>query len=110
MKGAALKLAALMLLGSAIITACSTSKPVVVTPTGQVLVTEQPPPAKQEFAGTPPPGESYVWAQGYWMHTDNRWVWVPGHWQARPTATATWVPGHWDKAVNGWVWTAGHWE
>jgi YXWGXW repeat-containing protein len=109
MRGNALKLAALMILGSATIMGCSTSKPVVVTPTGQVVVTQEPPPPKQEVIGTAP-GASYIWVQGYWMHTDGRWVWVPGHWQARPTVTAIWVPGHWDRTPNGWVWTPGRWQ
>ena len=110
MKGDRLKIAALMVLGSSMIVGCSSpKKPVVVAPTGQVIVAEQPPPLKQEAVGAPP-GDSYVWTQGYWAHTDTRWVWIPGHWQMRPTATSTWVPGHWDRTVNGWVWTPGYWQ
>src|SRR5438045_3858722 len=96
-------------LGGLLLTGCPSHHPVVVTPTGQVVVTEAPPPVRQEVVSTPP-SAGYVWIQGYWTHTNNRWVWTPGRWQARPTTTATWVSGHWDRTVNGWVWTPGHWE
>ncbi|MGN6554851.1 MAG: hypothetical protein ACTHLW_14180 [Verrucomicrobiota bacterium] len=46
------------------------------------------------------------------MHTNQRWVWMPGHWEARPTMGATWVPGQWNRDPDnrGWIWTPGHWE
>jgi len=109
MKRKAMRLLLLVGLGSFALTACETSRPVVVTPTGQVVVTEPPPPPRKEVVGTPP-GAQYVWVQGYWTHTDNRWVWIPGHWQVRPTATSTWVAGHWDRTPTGWLWSRGHWE
>jgi hypothetical protein len=109
MKREVFKLLAVIGLGGALIMGCSTQKPVVVTPTGQVVVTEAPPAPRREIVGTAP-GASYVWVEGYWMHSDNRWVWVPGHWQIRPTATAVWVPGHWNRTINGWIWTPGQWQ
>jgi hypothetical protein len=110
MKGDALKIAVLMVLASSMISGCSSQKqPVVVAPTGHVIVNEPPPPLKQELVGTPP-GDSYVWVQGYWTRAEGRWVWVAGHWQTRPTATATWLPGHWDRSASGWIWTPGLWQ
>jgi hypothetical protein len=109
MRRDAVRAMALLGLGGLLISGCATSRPVTVTPTGQVVVTEPPPAPRKEVVGTPP-GAQYVWVQGYWTHVDNRWVWIPGHWQVRPTSTATWVPGRWDRTVTGWVWTPGHWE
>jgi hypothetical protein len=85
--------------------------PPTVTTTRTVVVTEEPPPSRTEVEGTAP-SETAVWIQGYWMHTDERWVWMPGHWESRPRANAVWVPGHWDKNPDGkgWTWTSGYWQ
>jgi hypothetical protein len=82
---------------------------VAVSPTGRVVVAEPPPPVRNEVL-TPSPGPSYVWVQGFWINHDSRWVWMPGHWEARPRLGAVWVEGHWDHTIDGWVWTPGHWE
>jgi len=111
MKGEILTLMGMGVLGAMLLVGCAThsTQPVVVTPTGQVVVPQKPPRPKQETMG-PRPGLAYVWAPGYWTYHDTRWVWVPGEWQPPPRAGATWVAGHWDKVPGGWVWTAGHWE
>jgi hypothetical protein len=93
-------------------TVWTTDQPVTTTRTTRtVVVNEAPPPAKVEVETTSP-GPTQSWIQGYWMHSGDRWVWVPGHWEMRPREGATWVSGHWDKdpASNGWVWTEGHWQ
>jgi len=109
MRREAMRIVAIIGLGSVLLTGCYTHRQVEVTPTGQVVVTEPPPPVRHEVITTSP-GAQYVWAAGYWTHTDNRWVWIPGHWQIRPAGVSTWVPGHWDKNISGWIWTPGHWE
>jgi hypothetical protein len=85
-----------------------TTEPVT---TRTVVVTEAPPPPQTEVEGNPP-AESDVWVAGYWTHVDDRWVWMPGHWEARPHANAMWVPGHWDQNpdTKGYVWTPGYWQ
>jgi hypothetical protein len=85
------------------------------TPTGRtehVIVYDTPPPPRHETLRSPRDQDNQSWISGYWTFTDNRWVWVPGHLEAKPTPTATWVQGHWDHNPDGagWVWTPGHWE
>lgn len=101
------------ILGSVLLSGCvySHRREVVREPSHTIVVTEAPPAPRTEVIGVAP-DEAHVWVQGYWTYTGHRWVWVPGHWEARPRAHAAWVPGHWDKnpTGRGWVWTAGHWD
>lgn len=85
--------------------------PTATTTTRTVVVREAPPAPRTEVIGVAP-SEDHAWVPGYWTYSDNRWVWMPGHWERRPSTGATWVPGHWDKNADerGWVWTPGHWE
>ncbi|HEV2207630.1 MAG TPA: YXWGXW repeat-containing protein [Verrucomicrobiae bacterium] len=93
------------------ITACITpTRAVVVRPTGEIVVSETPPPTGRTEAIPPSPGAADVWVPGFWGYHDNQWVWVPGYWQAPPRTGAVWVPGHWDSVTGGWSWTPGHWE
>ncbi len=103
------KILAMSVLGGALLTACETHHPVVVTPTGRIVVPEAPPAPRREVAGVPP-ATSDIWVPGYWTYTNNRWVWVPGSWQNPPRVGATWIAGHWEHTSTGWVWTPGHWE
>jgi hypothetical protein len=84
-------------------------QPVAYPPTGQVVVSSEPPPPRHEVVGVAPSG-THVWTPGYWAYQNNRWVWIPGHWETRPSTATTYVPGHWDRRVNGWVWTPGYWQ
>jgi hypothetical protein len=92
------------------------SAPVIVTtapaapPTHTVVVTAAPPPPRVE-AIPPPPSASHVWTQGYWVFSNSQWIWMPGHWEARPRANSIWVPGNWEVSPDGrsWVWTPGYW-
>jgi hypothetical protein len=83
----------------------------VVVETHPIVVTEAPPAPRHEVVGVAP-DEKHVWVDGYWMRSNNRWMWVAGHWEVRPRTGAAWVPGHWDKNLDGrgWSWTPGHWE
>ncbi len=112
MKRELLKFFGLALLGCGLISGCSTPtthNPVVVSPTGQVYVPEEPPAPKSEAMGAAP-AEGEVWAPGYWSYNNSQWVWIPGHWQYPPQSGHTWVTGHWDHTARGWVWFPGHWE
>jgi hypothetical protein len=46
-----------------------------------------PPPMRYERR-PPPPGEGFVWIDGYWGVNGNRYVWVPGRWDHPPYAGA----------------------
>ena len=80
----------------------------VVYPSSTVVVSEPPPAPRHEVIGTAP-DERHVWVAGSWSRAAHRWLWVPGHWEARPRYNAIWVPGHWDKNLDerGWTWTPG---
>jgi hypothetical protein len=90
----------------------TTYEPVTTTRTTRTVTVTQAPPAPRVEVETTAPSPAHVWMQGYWMHVDNRWIWVPGHWEMRPREGAQWVPGHWDKdpVSNSWVWTDGRWQ
>lgn len=108
MKREVVRLLGLITIAGFIATGCVSHR-VVATPTGEVVVTSEPPAPRHEVIGVAPsPG--YLWVGGYWAHRHGRWVWIPGHYEAAPTATAHWMPGHWDRTVSGWIWTPGHWD
>ena len=69
----------LAILGALLFTACHTPAhpTVMVTPSGEVVVPDQPPRPQRELVGSPP-GASYAWVDGYWTHPAESWVWVPG--------------------------------
>ncbi len=120
MKREMLQLLLLVVLGSCLLTGCATrhaqgpaattsgAQPVVVTPSGTVVVPEPAPPSQPGVAG-PPATAGYVWRSGYWTFVDWRWVWIPGEWQAPPPTGTAWVPGHWRHTPQGWTWTPGYW-
>ncbi len=103
------RLLTLAALSGTLLVACETQHPVVVTPTGRIVVPQAPPSTREETPGKPPAAAD-VWVPGYWTYSNSRWVWVPGQWQAPPRVGSTWVAGHWDHTSEGWVWTPGHWE
>ncbi len=115
MKRQTLTLLGVGLVGGLLAVGCHTSKPaqpthpVVVTPSGEIVVPE-PPPAPRPENPSPAPAAYDVWIPGYWTWSDRQWVWVPGNWQAPPREGTTWVAGHWEHETRGWVWTPGHWE
>jgi hypothetical protein len=106
-----------LLMGSFLLSGCIYSHrgaAVVTTEpvsTRTVVVSEAPPPPRTEVITTAP-SESHVWVAGNWTYTDNRWIWMPGHWELRPRTSAMWMPGHWDKNPDGkgWTWTPGYWQ
>jgi hypothetical protein len=99
-------------LGTILLTLLSTgcARPVVATaPARTIVVRESPPAPREEVIGVAP-STDHVWVRGYWLRSNNRWAWVPGHYERRPRAGVAWVEGHWDRTSRGWVWTPGHWE
>src|SRR5262249_37051881 len=62
----------------------TTTGPVTTTTTRTVVVSPNPPPPpRSEIVGAPPIAAD-VWVSGYWDLVGGRWVWLPGHWEARP--------------------------
>ncbi len=71
-------------LGSIVLVGCSstsTREVAVVTPSGDVVVPHPRPPARHEVI-PPPPGSGYMWIPDSWIYENQRWMRLPGHWQA----------------------------
>ena len=84
----------------------------VVTPSAgqaEIIITDNPPPPRY-IIPPPPPSSLHIWIQGYWQWTNNRYVWVPGHYARPPKPGAHWRPGQWVKRRGGWVWIPGYWD
>jgi YXWGXW repeat-containing protein len=66
-----------------------------------------PPPAPRVVRVVPRrPGPDYVWIQGYWYPTGNKYRWHDGYWTRPPYAGARWVEPHHD----GRQYFNGYWE
>ena len=60
-----------------------------------VYIGRTPPPLRREVRPAPP-GEGYVWTEGYWGNAGGRYVWRPGVWTRPPYAGAYWSHPHYD--------------
>src|SRR5262245_8025703 len=52
----------------------------------------------------------FVWQDGYYRWSGNRYRWVDGRFVRPPFAGARWTPGRWNNSRRGWYWTGGHWR
>jgi hypothetical protein len=75
-------------------------------PVAYVEVDEAPPPPRVIVRETRP---GYVYIQGRWVRSGNRWVWRDGHWE-RQRAGHVWVDGRWERRGNRHVWVEGSWR
>jgi hypothetical protein len=69
--------------------------------------TEAPPPPRQETPSAAKPG--FVWITGAWDWRDNKWTWIPGHWE-REKAGKRWRADRWEQHEGHWQRVAGGWE
>jgi hypothetical protein len=78
----------------------------------EVYVPAAPPPPRVEVVPTLPPERIEVerWQPGYWRWSGHEYVWVEGHYMARPRPRAEWIPGRWEQHPRGWVYVEGHWD
>ena len=73
-----------------------------------IVVTEAPPPMREERM--PEMRRGMEWAPGHWAWRHGEYVWVEGHWM-RERHGMHWVPERWAQRPNGrWEMVAGHWE
>jgi len=100
---------ALITLGALLAGGCISHHHMVAAAPGEVIVAQAPPDPRHEVV-TVAPSTEHIWVRGYWMNSNGRWTWIPGHYERRPRAGVAWVQGHWDRTSRGWVWTPGHWE
>lgn len=89
--------------------------PVVVEPAGAVpsndLIVTAPPPADLVEAQDIPPSPNHVWIPGHWTREADRWIWIKGQWEVRPSPIAVYFPGRWEQLDNGtFTWREGHWK
>jgi len=71
-----------------------------------VEVEEEPPPPRVVVVDTRP---GFIWVQGRWNRSGNRWVWFDGHWE-RERAGQVWEQGRWERRGRGHVWIGGRWR
>jgi hypothetical protein len=85
--------------------------PVYAAAPRPVTVALAPPPLVEEV----PPQEPYpgaVWMAGYWdwRASENRHVWVAGHWATPPRTGLAYMPPSWHAdAHGGWYRMPGRW-
>jgi hypothetical protein len=82
------------------------------TPPGAVVEDEvpaPPPPQTDVITVAPGPLDLWFWIPGTWEWR-GRWVWVGGHWGARPHPGAVWIGPHWGLRGHRHVWIAGTWR
>ena len=70
---------------------------------------EAPPSQPMDDDRGEPPGEGHLWASGYWLWTNDKYVWVPGYWTKPPSAEYVYIPGYWAYQTTAWVYVHGGW-
>jgi hypothetical protein len=75
----------------------------------QVVIRVGPPPPVYERRG-PPPGEGYVWQNGYHRYDGDHYVWTPGHYEQPPHRGQRWVAHRWEHRHGQYVLVEGHWR
>jgi hypothetical protein len=68
-----------------------------------------PPPVRVEARGVPP-GEGFVWVDGFWAVRGGAYTWEPGRWTRPPRARAAWVPGRWESRGGRYIYREGRWR
>jgi hypothetical protein len=69
-----------------------------------------PPPASVEVGPSlPAPDDNSVYAPGYWVYQETRYVWRPGCWLAARSGMV-WVPPHYVWTPAGYVFVPGYWD
>jgi hypothetical protein len=75
----------------------------------RVYIGGAPPPLRYERR-PPPPGQGFLWTDGYWGNNGRNYNWVPGRWQQPPYAGAYYTHPHYDHYDRGWQMHEGHWD
>ena len=74
-----------------------------------IAVKDRPPAPLIDDRGTAP-DKDHVWIPGYHKWDGKVFVWVPGHWEARPNPKAKWEPTRWRHDHDQWVFEEGRWK
>jgi hypothetical protein len=81
---------------------------VAVPASSAVIVVRQAPPEPRSER-TPQARRGYVWAPGYWNWSNNRHVWVRGHWERERRGYVYNQPA-WEERDGRWHMRRGNWE
>jgi hypothetical protein len=76
---------------------------------GEIVVQIRPPHAIHESRGRPP-GRDYVWVSGYHRWDGNSYAWNAGRWEQPPRRHTHWEAHRWVHRNDGWVLVEGHWR
>jgi len=64
-----------------------------------------PPPPRTVYIQPPPPGQEFVWVEGYWYPVGRHHRWHDGYWTRPPYEGAYWVAPHHEREQ----FFAGYW-
>jgi len=81
-----------------------------VTPAQTLVVVTQTPPVAQQETVLARPSSDHLWLAGYWTWRNERYEWMPGHWELPPTMGATWVAPRWEQQGNAYRFYEGYWN
>ncbi|HEX8951159.1 MAG TPA: hypothetical protein VF945_04905 [Polyangia bacterium] len=74
-----------------------------------IVVRAVPPPLLIESRPELPRPDA-VWIPGYWSWSGRRYVWIGGVWSA-PRPGWVWIAPQWQRRSDGrWQWLPGHWQ
>jgi hypothetical protein len=82
-------------------------QPVVEPPVVEPTYVAVPPPQQEIITTAPSP--QYVWVNGHWDRTPDKWNWVGGTWVKPPYSNAYWMPGYWQNQGGKYQWEDAHW-
>lgn len=75
-----------------------------------IIVTVEPPVVKTETIPESRTGYVWAPGYWEWQTSIKQYAWVPGRW-LEVQAKSHWVPEHWEKlSDNRWRFVPGHWE
>lgn len=77
-------------------------------PAGAVIIAPLAPPPPHVEVIPAAPFVGALWISGYWNWSNNRHIWVPGHY-VRPVTGHRFVPHRWEPGRSGWSLIGGFW-
>jgi hypothetical protein len=85
------------------------AQPVAYAQTGEVVVSEEPPPPIAEVVAVAP-GPGFFWIGGYYHWSGARWVWYRGHYERPPRPGAAWIRARYEVRGGRRVYIRGFWR
>jgi hypothetical protein len=74
------------------------------------IASDAPPRAQREHRKVRTDRDA-IWIKGYWDRQDDRWEWVSGRWEQRPSdRRARWVDARYRREGRAWRYEPAHWS